>query len=64
MSQVEFVAVIAILFRTCRLEPVVKQAESMEQAREGLVNLMQDSQPRLSLQMNRPKEVHLRWLKR
>ncbi|KAM6536020.1 hypothetical protein FALCPG4_005541 [Fusarium falciforme] len=36
MSQVEFVAIIATLFRTCRVEPVVKPAETMEQARERL----------------------------
>ena len=64
MSQVEFVTVIAILFRACKVEPVLRPAETVEQARNRLVDLTQDSQPRLSLQMNRPKDVNLRWIRR
>ncbi|OHF02541.1 hypothetical protein CORC01_02236 [Colletotrichum orchidophilum] len=33
----------------------------MAQARERLRDPTQDGQPRLTLQMNRPKDVHLKW---
>jgi len=64
MSQVEFVTVIATLFRQCRVEPVVRAGEDVVQAKARLVELMEDSQPRLTLQMNQPEEVHLRWIRR
>ncbi|GKT77132.1 cytochrome P450 [Colletotrichum tofieldiae] len=64
MSQVEFVTVIATLFRKCTAEPVPKKGESMEQARQRLLALTQDSQPIVTLQMKRPKDVHLRWTRR
>ncbi|TKW57214.1 putative cytochrome P450 CYP13A1 [Colletotrichum tanaceti] len=64
MSQVEFVAVVATLFRKCTAEPVPRKEESMQQARQRLLDLMQDSQPAVTLQMKRPKDVHLRWARR
>lgn len=64
MSQVEFVTVIATLFRRCAAEPVPREGESMPQARQRLLDLTQDSQPILTLQMNRPQDVRLRWTKR
>ncbi|KZL75677.1 hypothetical protein CI238_04877 [Colletotrichum incanum] len=64
MSQVEFVTVIATLFRRCTAEPVPRKGESMEQARQRLLDLTQDSQPVVTLQMKRPKDVHLRWARR
>jgi cytochrome P450 len=64
MSQVEFVAVVMTLFRTCRAEPVLAGGESMETARKRLIETTQDSQPRLTLQMNRPQDVKLRWVRR
>ncbi|GJC96777.1 MFS multidrug transporter [Colletotrichum higginsianum] len=64
MSQVEFVTVIATLFRRCAAEPVPREGESMSQARQRLLDLTQDSQPILTLQMNRPQDVRLRWSKR
>ncbi|GJC87635.1 putative cytochrome P450 CYP13A1 [Colletotrichum liriopes] len=64
MSQVEFVTVIATLFRKCTAEPVPRKGESMEQARQRLLALTQDSQPIVTLQMKRPKDVHLRWTRR
>jgi cytochrome P450 len=64
MSQVEFVAVIATLFRDCKVEPVLLDGESREQARQRLLDIMQDSQPRLTLQMNRPQDIKLRWVTR
>ncbi|GKT51938.1 putative cytosine deaminase [Colletotrichum spaethianum] len=64
MSQVEFVTVIATLFRKCTAEPVPRKGESMEQARQRLLDLTQDSQPIVTLQMKRPKDVLLRWTRR
>ncbi|KAL0782484.1 hypothetical protein CaCOL14_000390 [Colletotrichum acutatum] len=74
MAQVEFVTVLATLFHKCTVEPAPGVHESgntqsttpevAAQATQGLLDLMQDSQPRLTLQMNRPKDVRLRWTRR
>jgi cytochrome P450 len=64
MSQVEFVTVIATLFRRCTASPASKQAEDRTEARHQLLALMQDSQPVLTLQMNRPDDVYLSWKSR
>jgi len=64
MSQVEFVAVIATLFRRCSALPVVREGESTELARQRLLHLLQDSQPVLTLQINKPEDVHIHWAKR
>lgn len=64
MSQVEFVTVIATLFGQCTAEPVVRLGETTQEARERLLNLMQDSQPVLTLQMNNPKDIHIHWTAR
>jgi cytochrome P450 len=64
MAQVEFVAVIATLFKFCRAEVVLREGETGEQARVRLEKLMQESQPRLTLQMQNPEDVVLRWATR
>ncbi|KAK3387966.1 cytochrome P450 [Podospora didyma] len=64
MSQVEFVAVISTILRTCSIEPVTKDGETMDQARQRLLDVMQDSQPTTTLRMKRPEDIHLRWVKR
>ncbi|EXF83633.1 hypothetical protein CFIO01_00775 [Colletotrichum fioriniae PJ7] len=77
MAQVEFVTVLATLFHQCTIEPVPEDGDestttqsttttemAAAQARQRLLDLMQDSQPRLTLQMNRPKDVCLRWTRR
>src|SRR5271156_6880238 len=64
MSQVEFVAVFVTLFRRCRVEPALSGGESMEEARQRLIEITKDSQPRLTLQMNRPRDVILKWTRR
>ena len=64
MSQVEFVTVIATLFGKCTAQPVLGMGESTEEGRRKLVNLMEDSQPVLTLQMNRPKDVRIEWRRR
>ncbi|KAK8104428.1 uncharacterized protein PG998_011461 [Apiospora kogelbergensis] len=64
MSQVEFVSVIATLFGKCTAEPAPGEGETMLQAKQRLLGLVQDSQPIFTLQMNRPKEIRLQWAKR
>jgi cytochrome P450 len=64
MAQVEFVAVIATLFRYCKAEVVLREGETERQAKERLEQLMQESQPRLTLQIENPEDVVLRWVKR
>ena len=64
MAQVEFVTVFATLFRRLRVEPVASGERSLEEARRYLLELMQDSQIRLTLQMNKPEEFVLRWVER
>ncbi len=64
MSQVEFTAVIAGLFHRHSAETVVYDGETPDLARERLRGVLLDSSPRLTMQMNRPRDVHLRWTKR
>lgn len=64
MSQVEFVSAIMTIFRSCSVEPVLEDGETIGRGREKLLDLLQDSQPVLTLQINRPKEVRLRWMRR
>ncbi|KIH93320.1 hypothetical protein SPBR_04167 [Sporothrix brasiliensis 5110] len=66
MSQVEFVAVMATLLWRCSVRPVVRTAdgETPADARARLLALTEDSQPRLTLQMNRPDEAELQWVER
>ena len=64
MAEVEFVAVMVTMFRSYKVSPVPKRGGSLAAARENLKNVMADSQPRVTLQMNRPKDVKLRWDKR
>lgn len=64
MSQVEFVSVFATIFSRWKVELVLKDGESAEQARTRVEQLMEDSQSRLTLQMNRPREVKLRFRER
>jgi hypothetical protein len=60
MSQVEFVTVIATLFAKCNAEPMARIGESMHQARQRLLDAMEDSQPVLTLQMNNPADVYIK----
>jgi cytochrome P450 len=64
MSQVEFVTTFATLFRKCTVEPVLMNGESRTEMKKRLENIMQDSNVRLTLQMNRLQEVKLRWARR
>jgi hypothetical protein len=64
MSQVEFVAVFATIFSRWKVEVVLREGESMEQGRKRVEEVMEDSQSRLTLQMNRPRDVVLRFRER
>ncbi|KAL9103638.1 MAG: hypothetical protein Q9163_001333 [Psora crenata] len=64
MAQVEFVAVMMTLFRSYRVSPVVEEGKTIDMAREKLKGLMADSQSFVTLQMNRPRELKLKWEKR
>jgi cytochrome P450 len=64
MSQVEFVTVVSTLFGRLRVEPAAQESRGLDEAREYLKEMMQDSSMRLTLQMNRQDELKLRWLAR
>jgi hypothetical protein len=64
MSQVEFTAVMATLFRNARAEPVCRKGETKEQARKRLFGVINDSTPVMTLQMNKPRNVKLKWTRR
>ena len=61
MAQVEFVAVMMTIFRSYKVTPVLEKGENMNMARDRLMGVIADSGPRVTLQMNRPKDVKLRW---
>lgn len=64
MAQVEFVSVMRSIFTTWKVEAVPYDNESVEAARQRLSTVIADSSLRLTMQVNRPKEVVLRWIKR
>jgi cytochrome P450 len=63
MAQVEFVATVAALFRGAVVEPVPVAGESPQQARKGLVELMEGPVAQVSLQVREPEKVNLQWRK-
>ena len=64
MAQVEFVAVFSNIFKRYTVEPMVSKGETLAMAKEKLSAIAADSQPRLTLQVNRPQDVRLKWTKR
>lgn len=64
MSQVEFVSVIATIFRSCSIAPALAEGESHEQGKERLLKVIANSRPSLTLQMTSPDQVTLKWSKR
>ena len=64
MSQVEFVAVFMTIFKRFRVEIIQKDGETAAQARQRAIECMEDSQSRLTLQMNRPRDVVLKFVER
>lgn len=60
-AQVEFVAVLARLFRTHRVQPFSRKGESPATVRRRLLGVCEDSEQRLLLQMRNPDRVRLIW---
>ena len=63
-SQVEFVAVIAVLFRQYSVKPAVLEGESEDDAKRRVLATVEDSQVKVTLQMRQPKSVALVWTRR
>ncbi|RDW72334.1 uncharacterized protein DSM5745_07506 [Aspergillus mulundensis] len=61
MAQVEFVAALAVLFRSVRCDPVPLGGEDLDAARRRLRGLMRDPVAQVSLQIRDPNAVVLRW---
>ncbi len=64
MAQVEFVGVIREIFSVWRVEAVERLHETSEMARKRLEAIVQDSKPKVTLQIRKPRDVVLRWVKR
>ncbi|ESZ97706.1 cytochrome P450 [Sclerotinia borealis F-4128] len=64
MSQVEFVGVLYEIFRKWKVQIVRRNGETQEDARRRLVGILEDSSPKLTLQVNRPQDVVFDWVLR
>jgi cytochrome P450 len=60
-SQVEHTAAIAYLFHHHRVSPIVDPGESIQQASERLMGVLQDSDMALAMRMNHPEQLRLKW---
>ncbi|KAI9879026.1 MAG: hypothetical protein M1830_009825 [Pleopsidium flavum] len=60
-AQVEFVAVMAALFRDHRVRPVPRKEESLKEVRKRILSVVEDSRLGITLQMQNPKSVALAW---
>ena len=65
-AQVELVAILAVLFREWRVEPVPEHGETLEQAKDRAwkASLVVDHQGHMLHEMVEPEKVGLRWVKR
>jgi cytochrome P450 len=64
IAQIEFVALMAMLFSQARVECARMDGETAEMARERTLGVVVDSQPLISMQIRRPRDVVLVWEKR
>jgi len=60
-SQVEFVAVMAVLFLEHRVQPLLKMGEDMEMARKRVINVANDCGVTLLLRMKDADTIRLVW---
>jgi cytochrome P450 len=60
-AQVEFVAVIASLFRKHRARPVALAGETLEDARNRVRKEVDSSSLKITLSMNHPEKIKLIW---
>ena len=65
IAQVEFVAVMVALFRAHRVRPVLRAGgETTEAARQRLQDILEDSRiTSITLQMRRPRDAALEWVR-
>ena len=63
-AQVEFVAVIARLFRDWKVRPRLLEGETEEAARERVMGVVENSKVTITLQMQRSESVGLVWSRR
>lgn len=64
MSHVELVAIFTTVLRKYKVEVVIEDGESEDEARNRGKSVLKDSQNRLTLQMNRPNDVKLIFVER
>jgi cytochrome P450 len=60
-AQVEFVAVIAHLFRRHRVKAVLEPGETMEAVKKRIFATLEDSALKVTIKMNHPENVKLVW---
>ncbi|KAK3986032.1 putative cytochrome P450 [Cladorrhinum sp. PSN332] len=63
-SQVEIVATLAVLLRDWTVEPVLAGKETPAEARQRVLNVIEESTPVVLLQMNHPERTPLVWKRR
>ncbi|KAL8828177.1 MAG: hypothetical protein Q9191_002741 [Dirinaria sp. TL-2023a] len=62
-GQVEFVAVMATLFKDYRVEPIPRLSETLQSARARTLAAAKDNEIVLLLHMSKPESVSLEWVK-
>jgi cytochrome P450 len=64
MAQTEFLSVFYTMFSEYRVEPALETGESLEQGLARMAAVVADSRPKLTLQMNHPEKLKLKWVRR
>ena len=60
-AQVEFVAVIAHLFRSHRVKAIMEPGETKEAVKKRIFEVLEDSSLEVTIKMNHPEKVKLLW---
>ena len=60
-SQVEHLALMASIFRSHKVKPVQERGESIEKARNRIMNVIKDSGWALNIQMFHPERASIEW---
>ncbi|KAI9836332.1 MAG: hypothetical protein M1837_003399 [Sclerophora amabilis] len=63
-AQVEFVATIAVLFRSHRVRPIRRSGETQAEAAQRVLDVVEDSDVGLTLQMQHPSQVSVEWIEK
>jgi len=64
MAQVEFVAVISSILKKWKVQIATRRNETPEAARERFSNTVAISSPGLTMQMVRPRDAVVKWVRR